>query len=263
LLRLLTIAGSDSGGGAGIQADLKTFFALGAHGLSAVTAVTAQNTVGVLRVHDVPSDVVTAQIAAIADDIGVDATKTGMLPSAATVEAVAAQLERLSCPVVVDPVMRSSSGADLASGETAAALAERLLPLATICTPNLDEARQLAGDPGLAAPDAAEAVHRLGPRCVVVTGGEQDATDWFCDDSGVTPIAGQRQRAAADHGTGCTYSAALAVALAGGASALDAARFAQDATAQALRDGLSAIGRGPGPVHQADLASTATGSEPT
>ncbi len=254
----MTIAGSDSGGGAGIQADLKTFFALGAHCLSAVTAVTAQNTVGVRRVHEVPAEIVAQQIASVVDDIGVDGVKTGMLPSAEAVETVATQIERLSCPVVVDPVLRSSSGADLVRGDAIEALTRWLLPLATVCTPNLDEARRLAGDAGLSAPEAAAAVHALGPRNVVVTGGEQDATDWLCDDSGVTQIAGSWQPDASTHGTGCTYSAALTFALASGQSPLAAARFAQDATARALAGGLSSIGAGPGPVHQASLVGSAS-----
>ncbi|MGB3952167.1 MAG: bifunctional hydroxymethylpyrimidine kinase/phosphomethylpyrimidine kinase [Solirubrobacterales bacterium] len=249
-MRLLTIAGSDSGGGAGVQADLKTFFALGAHGMAAITAVTAQNTVAVQNVYALPANGVRAQVEAVRTDIGVDAVKTGMMPDAATIEVVAELLDVLDCPVVIDPVQVATSGARLLPGSAHAAMVELLLPRATVCTPNLAEARSLAGDSSLDGAAAGLAVAALGPRSVVVTGGEQDGVDWFCSGGVAVALEGPHHTATATHGSGCTHSAALAFALAAGRSPESAAAFAKRVAAQAIAGGLEAIGEGAGPVHQ-------------
>jgi hydroxymethylpyrimidine/phosphomethylpyrimidine kinase len=251
VLRLLTVAGSDSGGGAGIQADLKAFAALGAHGMTAVTALTAQNTVGVEAVQLVPPDFVRAQIRAVAADIGVDAAKTGMLGEAGVVEAVADELGALGCPLVVDPVMVATSGARLLSAAGERAVADRLLPLATIATPNVAEARVLVGDPSLFGRALAEAVLALGPDAVVVTGGDGDGVDHYVDASGWTPIEGPRHPDGANHGSGCTHSAVLATLLAMGREPLPAAIEARRLAALAVRDGRRELGAGAGPVHLA------------
>ena len=265
---MLSIAGSDSGGGAGIQADLKAFAACGVHGMTAVTAITAQNTVGVIAVHTIPPEIIRAQVLAVAQDMGVDAVKVGMLGTTATIEAVAEALETLpdGTPVVLDPVMVSESGAELLEPEARVALIERLLPLATVVTPNLPEARQLAGAPapqlaGARAPQPtgahgdteaeqlARAIRALGPDVVVVTGGHRDqATDVFFDGEKLHEIPGPRHPDGAAHGSGCTHSSVLAARLAWGDSPLQAARTAKQRAAEAVRQGLSDIGAGPGPV---------------
>jgi hydroxymethylpyrimidine/phosphomethylpyrimidine kinase len=257
---VLSIAGSDSGGGAGIQADLKAFARVGVHGMTALTALTAQNTVGVTAVHPVPGDFIVEQVRAVADDIGVDAVKIGMLGTTEVVEAVETALGLLppGTPVVIDPVMVAESGATLLDETARAALVERLLPLATVITPNLPEARVLAafvrddGDPGreLGAEALARALHRLGPRAVVVTGGHRDAvTDVFYDGTGEpVEIPGERHADGAAHGSGCTHSSALAAYLALGASPLAAARSAKHVASEAIAHGLRSIGRGAGPV---------------
>jgi hydroxymethylpyrimidine/phosphomethylpyrimidine kinase len=251
--RLLTIAGSDSGGGAGIQADLKAFARSGAHGMSAITAITAQNTVEVRDVYALPPEAIVSQVAAIADDIGVDAVKIGMLGSAETIAAVEQALDLLGdVPVVIDPVMVAESGAVLLDDGARAALRDRLLPRATVVTPNVPEARVLAE--GIAPSDAdavtlARAIHTLGPRAVVVTGGHRDvAADVFFDGDRVEEIAGERHPDGAAHGSGCTHSSALAAQLAHGLDPLDAARAAKAIAAAAVRDGLRSIGAGAGPV---------------
>jgi hydroxymethylpyrimidine/phosphomethylpyrimidine kinase len=246
--RLLSVAGSDSGGGAGIQADLKAFAALGAHGMTAVTALTAQNTVGVEAVHLVPPEFVRAQIRAVAADIGVDAAKTGMLGEPGVVEAVAEELAALGCPVVVDPVMVATSGARLLSVAGERAVAETLLPLATVATPNAAEARVLAGDERLSGRELAEAVLALGPRAVVVTGGDLDGVDHYLDADGYTRIEGPRYPEGANHGSGCTHSASLAALLALGRTPLEAAQEARALAGLAVRDGLRELGAGAGPV---------------
>ncbi|MBI5310913.1 MAG: bifunctional hydroxymethylpyrimidine kinase/phosphomethylpyrimidine kinase [Actinobacteria bacterium] len=262
---MLTIAGSDSGGGAGVQADLKTFLALRAHGMTAITAVTAQNTTDVESVYALPADVVGAQIDAVAGDIGVDAVKTGMMPTAEIVIAVAERIEALACPAVVDPVLRSSSGVTLTPPSARDALVERLLPLATVCTPNLAEARILAADATLDAPAAAVALRDLGAGAAIVTGGAEGAPDWCCDERGhLEPVGGDTVISGADHGTGCTHAAALAVALARGESVVRAARFARGVTAAALAAGAEQIGAGHGPLGHHTLigedAGIATGA---
>ncbi|MDX6696798.1 MAG: hydroxymethylpyrimidine/phosphomethylpyrimidine kinase [Solirubrobacteraceae bacterium] len=255
--RVLSIAGSDSGGGAGIQADLKAFARCGVHGMTAVTAITAQNTVGVTAVQAVRPEVIVAQVAALVDDIGVDAVKTGMLGDEATIEAVVAALDLLvpGTPVVVDPVMVAESGADLLDPAARGALATRILPRATVVTPNVPEAARLAGVPAdTGARELARAVHALGPANVVVTGGHrEEATDVFYDGETLTEIPGERHPGGAAHGSGCTHSAALAAHLALGHEPLEAARRAKSIAAEAVRDGLRDVGRGPGPVNALGL----------
>jgi hydroxymethylpyrimidine/phosphomethylpyrimidine kinase len=251
----LSIAGSDSGGGAGIQADLKAFAACGVHGMTAITAITAQNTVGVSDVHAVPPAMILAQVRAVAQDIGVDAVKIGMLGNAETIEAVAEALDELApdTPVVLDPVMVSESGATLLEPSARDALIEKLLPRATVVTPNVPEALALLGrDVNLKrayVPRLARSIHGLGPGAVVVTGGHRKhATDVFFDGSRLEELSGERHLDGAAHGSGCTHSSVLAARLAWGDSPLTAARIAKRRASEAVRDGLSAVGAGPGPV---------------
>jgi hydroxymethylpyrimidine/phosphomethylpyrimidine kinase len=246
--RCLTIAGSDSGGGAGIQADLKAFAAAGCHGMSAIVALTAQNTVGVTDVHEVPPDFVRAQLEAVFDDIGVDAAKTGMLFSEAVIVAVADFLDGRRVPLVVDPVMVASSGARLLQPDAAAALVRRLFPLATVVTPNLMEAEAIVGRQ---APrrDLAEALVALGARAALVTGGHGDeAVDHLYDGREHVEIAVDRHDSATTHGAGCTHSATLAALLARGLSLRDAAVEAAQIASRAVADGLGELGAGEGPV---------------
>jgi hydroxymethylpyrimidine/phosphomethylpyrimidine kinase len=244
---VLTIAGSDSGGGAGIQADLKAFAAAGTHGLSAIVALTAQNTVGVSAVHEVPTAIVIAQLEAVVSDIGVDAAKTGMLFSRSTIEAVADFLEGRRLPLVVDPVMIASSGARLLEAGAVVALHRRLFPLATVITPNLMEAETLAG-PGTRR-ELAERLVGLGAPAVIVTGGHgPDAVDHLFDGREHVEIPVERLDVAATHGAGCTHSATLAALLAHGLSLAEAARGAARAAADAVRHGLPELGAGDGPV---------------
>ena len=297
---VLSIAGSDSGGGAGIQADLKAFARCGVHGMTAITALTAQNTVGVTGVHTVPAAFIVEQVRAVAEDIGVDAVKIGMLGTAETVEAVARALELLDgdVPVVIDPVMVAESGAVLLDDAARRAMVELLLPLATVITPNLPEARVLAaeargeaasrGDAGAAEARAAagagetradagagearagaasdgeelaRALHRLGPANVVVTGGHRhEATDVFFDGANVELIPGERYPDGAAHGSGCTHSSALAAHLALGYPPLNAARAAKRIASEAVRDGLRSLGAGAGPVDVFDLTARASQS---
>jgi hydroxymethylpyrimidine/phosphomethylpyrimidine kinase len=249
---VLSIAGSDSGGGAGIQADLKAFARCGVHGTTAITALTAQNTVGVSAVHATPPEMIVEQVRQVASDIGVDAVKIGMLGTAETVGAVRDALGLLEpgTPVVIDPVMVAESGAVLLDDAARAALVEQLLPLATIITPNLPEARVLAGSgDDVEAEALARALHRLGPRAVVVTGGHhEEVVDVFFDGETLERLSGPRHPDGAAHGSGCTHSSALAARLALGDSPLEAARAARAIASEAVRDGLREIGAGPGPV---------------
>ncbi len=251
--RILTIAGSDSGGGAGIQADLKTITALGGYGMCAVTALTAQNTVGVRGVQEVPPEFVALQIDAVAEDIGVDAAKTGMLSSAPVVEAVADRIrhhriERL----VVDPVMVAGSGARLLEAEGERALRESLLPLALLVTPNLSEAAALSGTE-VRKPDqmreAARRIAGLGPRWVVVKGGHLEGApvDLLFDGSDFTELARPRVETPNTHGTGCTFASATATFLGHGESVPDAVRLAGEALQAAIEDSLP-FGKGRGPL---------------
>jgi hydroxymethylpyrimidine/phosphomethylpyrimidine kinase len=247
----LSIAGSDSGGGAGIQADLKAFARAGVHGTTAITAITAQNTVAVTRVEPVSPDMIVAQARAVIEDIGVDAVKIGMLGSAVTAEAVARALDLLpgGTPVVVDPVMVAESGARLLDADAQTALVELIVARATVVTPNLPEARVLAGDDALDGAALARAVRALGPRAVVVTGGHRaQAVDVLFDGEQVVEIAGERYPDGAAHGSGCTHSATLAARLALGDDLPAAAREAKRVASEAVRDGLRDIGRGAGPV---------------
>jgi hydroxymethylpyrimidine/phosphomethylpyrimidine kinase len=249
---VLTIAGSDSGGGAGIQADLKAFARCGVHGTCAITALTAQNTTGVSAVHATPPEMIVEQVRQVASDIGVDAVKIGMLGTAETVGAVREALGLLEpgTPVVIDPVMVAESGAVLLDDPARAALVEQLLPLATVITPNLPEARVLAGSADDEEAEAlARALHRLGPRAVVVTGGHhEEVVDVFFDGERLERLSGPRHPDGAAHGSGCTHSSALAARLALGDGPLEAARAARAIASEAVRDGLREIGAGPGPV---------------
>ena len=246
--RCITIAGSDSGGGAGIQADLKAFAAAGVHGTTAIVAITAQNTLGVAAVYELPPWLVRAQLDAVVDDIGLDAAKTGMLFSRALIEAVADWLDEHPLPLVVDPVMVASSGAKLLEDDAVDALVGRLFPLATVVTPNLMEARALAGIDA-PPPELAERLHALGAGAVVVTGGHtDDAFDHLFDGREHVDIPVARYAVAATHGAGCTHSATLAALLARGESLLDAARGAAEAASRAVAQGLVEIGSGEGPV---------------
>ena len=252
--RVLTIAGSDSGGGAGIQADLKAFAAAGAYGMSAIVALTAQNTVGVLAVHELPDAFVTAQLEAVFADIGVDGAKTGMLFSRRVIEAVADYLAANRVPLVVDPVMVASSGARLLEPDASAALVARLFPLAAVVTPNLAEAQALTGNGLLHAKDRlAEELVALGAAAAIVTGGHGDPVDHLFDGREHVEIPVDRHDIAATHGAGCTHSATLAALLARGVPLVDAARGAAHAASEAVRHGLPEIGAGDGPVDIFDL----------
>lgn len=248
---VLSIAGSDSGGGAGIQADLKAFARCGVHGMTAVTAITAQNTVGVRAVEAISPATIVSQVAAVAEDIGVDAVKIGMLGTAETVEAVVEALGLVGdAPVVVDPVMVAESGAVLLDEDARAALVERLLPLAAVATPNIPEAAALASIPEpFSQEDLAREVFALGPRAVVVTGGHSErVVDLFYDGRQAVEMGGERHAHEAAHGSGCTHSSALAAFLARGDTLLDAARKARGIASAAVAHGLREIGEGPGPV---------------
>jgi hydroxymethylpyrimidine/phosphomethylpyrimidine kinase len=258
LKRVLSIAGSDSGGGAGIQADLKAFAACGVHGMTAITAITAQNTVGVTAVHPIPPEIIIAQVRAIAEDIGVDAVKIGMLGDRATIEAVARAIQELpeAIPVVLDPVMVAESGAQLLDPSAQDTLKRLLFPRATVVTPNLPEARALAGDGDVQA--LARSIHALGPDTVVITGGHrEEAVDVFFDGERFVELPGPRHPGGAAHGSGCTHSSVLAARLAHGDDALTAARAAKHLASAAVAQGLSAIGKGAGPVDILAITSKA------
>ena len=253
--RALTIAGSDSGGGAGIQADLKTFAALGVYGMSAITAVTAQNTLGVTAVQDVSPDLIAAQIDAVVSDIGVDAVKTGMLSNAEIIRVVASKarehgFERL----VVDPVMVATSGARLLRDDAVETLVSDLLPLATVVTPNIPEAEVLTGkriaDEG-AMRCAARAIRAMGPLYVVVKGGHLESSahsvDLLFDGMDFTEFAGDRIDTTSTHGTGCTFASALAAGLAHGLAVAAAVGLAKRYVTEAMAAAFP-VGYGHGPV---------------
>jgi hydroxymethylpyrimidine/phosphomethylpyrimidine kinase len=218
--------------------------------MTAVTAVTAQNTRGVSDIHTVPPETIIAQVRAVASDIGVDAVKLGMLGTVSTIEAVDRALDELEAgtPVVLDPVMVAESGAQLLEPEARDALVELLLPRATVATPNLPEARALAGSSEAPAAELARAVVALGPAAVVVTGGHADATDVFFDGATLVELPGERHPDGASHGSGCTHSSALAALLAWGLSPPEAARRAKEISAAAIERGLVELGAGTGPV---------------
>ena len=254
--RCLTIAGSDSGGGAGIQADLKAFAAAGCHGMSAIVALTAQNTTGVSAVHELPPEFVRAELESVFDDIGVDAAKTGMLFSAELIAAVADFLAEQPVPLVVDPVMVASSGARLLQEDAVETLVARLFPLATVITPNLMEAQALAT--GTSRRELAERLHELGAAAVIVTGGHgDDGVDHLFDGKRHLEIAVERHEVAATHGAGCTHSATLAALLARGMTLEDAARGAAEAASRAVAQGLVDLGAGDGPVDVIGLKGAA------
>src|SRR5215213_47638 len=254
--RALTIATSDSGGGAGIQADLKAFAAAGAYGASVLVALTAQNTTAVSAIHELPSEFVVAQLEAVFDDIGVDAAKTGMLFSSRLIEVVAEYLDAHPVPLVVDPVMVASSGAKLLEDDAAEALVARLFPLATVVTPNLREAVALVGRE---APrhELAEGLVALGARAAIVTGGHgEPRVDHLFDGRDHVEIPVERHDVAATHGAGCTHSATLAALLARGIPLADAAAGAAHAAGDAVRHGLVDVGAGDGPVDVLNVKGT-------
>lgn len=253
----LSIAGSDSGGGAGIQADLKAFARCGVHGTTAITAITAQNTVGVEAVQAISPRVIVAQVRAVAEDIGVDAVKIGMLGTAETVEAVVEALSYVGeAPVVIDPVMVAESGAVLLDEDAQRALVEKLLPLAAVVTPNIPEARALTrlGEEASQG-ELARALVGMGAKAAVVTGGHSEAVvDVFYDGSEVVEVHGERHPDGAAHGSGCTHSSSLAAFLALGRAPLAAARGAREITSEAVGHGLREIGGGAGPVDVFNLS---------
>ncbi len=255
--RALTIAGSDSGGGAGIQADLKTFSALGVYGMSVLTALTAQNTLGVQAVFELPPSFVAQQIDSVVTDIGVDAVKTGMLANSEIIRVVADKVKEYRLPnLVVDPVMRAKSGDPLLRPEAQEALIKELLPLALVVTPNLPEAEALVGFPVRTIEDmrrAAVAIHAMGPAWVVVKGGHLEGDlsidilyngkDWW---EFTAPHIDTRNT----HGTGCTFASAIAAWLARGADVPEAVRLAKEYLTEALKAGAKLnLGKGHGPVH--------------
>lgn len=256
--KALTIAGSDSGGGAGIQADLKTFQELSVFGMSAITAVTVQNTLGVRNVYPLPPEAAAEQIEAVGSDLAPDALKTGMLFSAGIIRAVAAQIRAFGwARVVVDPVMIAKGGATLLQPEAVAALKEELLPLAQVVTPNIPEAEALSGIPirGMAdRREAAKRIHSLGAKHVVIKGGHDESgsgeriVDLLYDGAGFTEFGGQRIMTRHTHGTGCTFSAAVAAELAKGAAAVEAISTARAFIQAAIEDEL-ALGMGHGPTN--------------
>ena len=253
--KAMTIAGSDSGGGAGIQADLKTFAALGVYGTSAITAITAQNTLKVTDVLELPPGIVAAQIDAIVSDIGADAVKTGMLANASIIEVVADRVRQYGLqPLVIDPVMVAKSGDPLLRQEAVDALRTLLLPLATVVTPNIPEAETILGhslDSDEAIRDAARTIVALGARSVVIKGGHREsptADDLFYDGEEFRVFSAPRVNTANTHGTGCTFASAIAAWLARDADLATAVARAKDYITHTLSHAYS-IGHGHSPVH--------------
>jgi hydroxymethylpyrimidine/phosphomethylpyrimidine kinase len=251
--RVMSIATSDSGAGAGIQADLKAFLCCGVYGTTAIVATTAQNTVGVTDIYPFPPQVAVKQIEAVVEDIGADATKTGMLFNAGIISAVAGAVDRLKLPnVVVDPVMVAESGAVLLEPEAVDTYKNELFPLASVITPNVNEAFALLGEEVDEAriEDCAVTLHALGPDAVIVTGGHTSSgADLLYDGKGFERIEGPVYPSENTHGAGCTHSSSLASFLALGYDLTEAARRARAVASQAVRYGLSEIGAGAGPVH--------------
>ena len=253
--KALTIAGSDSGGGAGIQADLKTFAALGVYGTSAITAITAQNTLGVSKVQALPPDMVEAQIDAVVSDIGADAVKTGMLANAEIIRAVAARIRQHRFDrVVVDPVMVAASGARLLDPDAVNSYRRELFPLATVVTPNVPEAEALTGlkiRDSAGQKEAARALHKLGPRYVVVKGGHlagDESVDLLFDGKSFAEFRAARIATQSNHGTGCTFASAIAAGLAHGRSVEEAVAVAKSYVTEAIRAAFP-VGHGHGPVN--------------
>lgn len=250
--RALTIAGSDSGAGAGIQADLKTFAALGVYGLTAITAVTAQNTLGVYAMLELPVALIEAQIDAVLEDIGADVLKTGMLGSSAVIEVVARRISAWGLCAVVDPVMHAKDGAALLQPEALATLLSTLLPLAEVLTPNLPEAEALLGQPIETLEDMRAAAYALcawGPRHVVIKGGHRAAQpiDIYCDGERCVELSAERIHTCQTHGTGCTFASALAAFLAHGWPVERAVAGAKVYVTEAMRHA-PGLGRGHGPL---------------
>lgn len=256
--RALTIAGSDSGGGAGIQADLKTFSALGVHGMSAITCITAQNTERVTAIHQIPAELVREQIRVVVDDIGVDAVKTGMLYSSEIIESVSDELSKLKVPLVVDPVAVAKSGAPLLKPDAVEAMVKELLPIATVVTPNLNEAKLLTGLSIESVDEmvtAAEKIAAMGPEAVVVKGGHlggAKTTDVLLYSGNVYQFTIDRIETKNTHGTGCVFASAVAANLAKGIKIPTAVENAQRFVNEAIKHSLN-IGRGFGPVHPTGL----------
>ena len=253
--KALTIAGSDSGGGAGIEADLKTFAALGVHGLAAITSVTAQNTLEVRAIHDIPADIVSKQIEAVAEDIGVDAAKTGMLSNSSIIEAVAKTIRKYGFPVVIDPVMIAKSGAPLLKPEAMDSLIKYMIPLATVITPNRFEAEKITGIKISGIEDARKAakyiVEELGAKAAIVKGGHlggENSIDIVYYNGVFKEFSAPRIRNACTHGTGCSFSAAIAAELAKGKEVLEAIKVAKKFITTAILYGLR-IGHGHCPVN--------------
>ncbi len=251
----LTIAGSDSGGGAGIQADLKTFGALGVYGASVITAITAQNTLGVTAVQVLPPEMIEAQIDAVLTDIGADAVKTGMLANPAAVRAVAAKSREYGLKrLVVDPVMIAASGARLLDAGAVDTYKHDLFPLATVITPNAPEAEALTGlriSDESAQKEAARALHRMGPRYVVVKGGHvssEDSVDYLFDGRSFTEFRARRVVTKNTHGTGCTFASAITAGLARGQTVEDAVAAAKSYVTEAIRKSFT-VGGGHGPLN--------------
>ena len=250
----MTIAGSDSGGGAGIQADLKTFAAFGVYGTSVITAITAQNTVAVTAVHEVPAEMVAAQIEAVMTDVGADAVKTGMLSSSAIIDTVAGELRRLGVDrLVVDPVMVAKSGDRLLQEEAVDALRSRLIPLATVVTPNIPEAETLTGMEVRSGEDARQAAERIlgmGARSVVIKGGHLpgDPVDLYYDGTRFLEFPGKRIDTTSTHGTGCTFASAIAAGLAMGHDVADAIAEAKEYVREAMARAFP-VGNGHGPLN--------------
>jgi hydroxymethylpyrimidine/phosphomethylpyrimidine kinase len=262
MIRALTIAGSDSGGGAGIQADLKTFAAHGVFGTSALTALTAQNTLGVQGVYEIPPAFVASQIDSIVSDIGADATKIGMIANAAIIEAVAAKVrEHGLFPLVIDPVMYAKGGASLLRDEARETLIRVLLPLATLLTPNVPEAEALAGFAIGNAEDArkaARAILRMGPKAVVVKGGHfesEDSEDLLYDGEDFVTFPARRIASKNTHGTGCTFASAIAARLALGDNLREAVAGAKDYVTRLIAASVDlGLGGGHGPLNHFALA---------
>lgn len=250
----MTIAGSDSGGGAGIQADLKTFAALGVYGTSTLTAITAQNTVGVNAVHEIPNEIIIAQMDAVLSDIGADAVKTGMLASSSIIQCVASELQRRPAPwLVVDPVMVAKSGDVLLRQDAVEALITLLVPLASVITPNIPEAEALTGmkiETDDQVRDAAQKFIAMGARSVVVKGGHREgpATDLFFDGSSFHEFTSPRIETANTHGTGCTFASAIAAGLARGMSVLKSVGLAKNYVTESIRSSFP-VGQGHGPLN--------------
>lgn len=254
--RTLTIAGSDSGGGAGIQADLKTFQELGTFGMSVITAITAQNTLGVHGVYPQSKEAIIAQLEAVLSDIGVDAVKTGMLFSTEIIEVVAQKLIEYKVEkIVIDPVMVAKGGQSLLQEEAIEAVRKHLLPLATVITPNVPEAEVIIGEKGISSlqdmEEAAREIHRLGAKNVVLKGGHllgEESTDVLFDGTSFTYLPAQRIQTKHTHGTGCTFAAAIAAGLAKGQSVLEATQIAKEFITCAIQHSF-AIGQGIGPTN--------------